>query len=268
MDSQFKVMPITHRLRFALSASAWHLIASGLVAALAAALIFIFWYPFPYDHMAGGSHLFWLLISVDVVCGPLLTLVLFSPAKSRSELVRDLALIVAIQLAALGYGLNTLALARPLALVYEVDRFRVVSLADLDPGELRDTGSFQTPAWLRPWSFSKPRVVGVRSARDGAEFLKSVQLSLAGLQPSQRPSWWQNYALNVPQVLRRAKPLSELVAKHPAQAAALTQAVARTGQAEASLRWLPVVSRETSDWVVLLDAASGEVRGFEHLDGF
>ena len=264
-------MHITPRIRFALKASGWHLLASSLIAALSAALVFVFWYPFPYDQMTGGRHLFWLVISVDVVCGPLLTLVLFSPTKPRAELARDLALIVAIQLAALGFGLHALAQARPLALVFETDRFRVVSLADLDPDDSLNDGPFKAPLGLGPWSqwsLSQPRVLAVRKSKDGAELMKSVERSLAGVEPSQRPSWWQAYAMSVPQVLQRARPLPELAAKGPAQATELAKAVARSGQPEAQLRWLPVVSRHTTDWVVLIDAASGQVRGFAHVDGF
>jgi hypothetical protein len=207
--------------------------------------------------------LFWLLISIDVVCGPILTLLLFSPTKARRELLCDMALIVTIQLFALGFGLNALAQARPLAVVYEVDRFRVISLADIDESEL-----LVAPAWLQPWAFSTPRVVGIRSSNNSDELLKSIELSMVGIESSQRPSRWQDYGLNLPQVLQRARLLSDLLARHPEQAESLMQAVVKTGQVEASLRWLPLVSRKATDWVVLLDAESGQIRGFANLDGF
>lgn len=259
------------RFVFALKASAWHLGASALVATCAAMLVFIFWYPFPYHHLAGGRDLFLLLMSVDVVCGPLLTLVLFSPTKPRGELGRDLALIVLIQLAAMLYGLNTLAQARPLALVYEVDRFRAVSMADLDESDLASA-----PDWLSPWSLSAPRLIGVRASQGRDELMKSVELGLAGIQTSQRPSRWQDYALNRPQVLARARPLSNLRARHPAQLAvldsAIVQALSDVQPGESAdpeaLRWLPLVSRRAMDWVVLLDPVTARVRGYAHLDGF
>ena len=34
---------------------------------------------------------------VDLVCGPLLTLVLYNPAKPKRELVMDLSLVVVLQ---------------------------------------------------------------------------------------------------------------------------------------------------------------------------
>jgi hypothetical protein len=47
--------------------------------------------PLSLRDVAGGQYLFMVLVSVDVVCGPLLTMVLFSPLKSRRELILDLS---------------------------------------------------------------------------------------------------------------------------------------------------------------------------------
>lgn len=64
-------------------------------------------------------------------------MVLFNPQKPRRELNADLGLVILVQLMALAYGLYSLALARPVYLAYEVDRFRVVSVADIQEGELK-----------------------------------------------------------------------------------------------------------------------------------
>lgn len=40
--------------------------------------------------------LFGILAAVDLVCGPLLTFVLFNPCKSRRELVLDLGLVIVL----------------------------------------------------------------------------------------------------------------------------------------------------------------------------
>ena len=71
----------TQRAWPAIRAALLHLAGSVLVAALAAALVFLVWYPHPYGLLSGGLHLFLILVSVDVVCGPLLTLVLFNPSE-------------------------------------------------------------------------------------------------------------------------------------------------------------------------------------------
>ncbi len=53
----------------------------AFIAALAAALVFLVWYPSPYSTLAGGTGLFLLIVSVDVVMGPALTAVVASPGK-------------------------------------------------------------------------------------------------------------------------------------------------------------------------------------------
>ena len=263
MDLSLPYRPPFTRMRSALCAALVHFALSIAVASAVAALLFGVWFPYPYRELAGGRELFWLIVSVDAVCGPLLTLVLFSPSKPRGELARDMALVAAIQLGALGYGLHTLALARPVALAFETDRFRAVTLADLDEADLP-----KALGWLNAWSWSGPRIVGTRRARNNDEFIKSLDLSLAGIEPGQRPSWWQDYQLNVPDVLKRAKPIADLAAKHPDQRALLDEALRQTGQPRETLRWLPLVSHRAMDWVALVDAKTAEVRGYAHLDGF
>lgn len=264
-------LPLKHRSTHALRAAAVHLLLSFAVAGVIALLVFGIWFPAPLRQLVGGTELFWLIFSVDVVCGPLLTFVVFNPAKIRSELRRDLALVALIQLIALGYGVYTLGYARPVALVHEVDRFRVVSFADLD-----ETEASYIPPWAQPWHLSSPRTVGIRPPNSGEEKLASISASLQGIEPSQRPSWWQDYALSVPQVLQRAHLLTDLRTKHPAQLASIDAAVAQAmanslpneTKDAAMLRWLPLVSRRATDWVVLLDPVTARVRGYMQVDGF
>ena len=107
-------------------AAAIHLTISLALAALAGLLVFAVWYPYPYREISGGRELFILVVTVDVVMGPLMTLAVFNLSKPRKELFRDLAVIAVLQIAALVYGLWTVAVARPVHLVFEIDRFRVV----------------------------------------------------------------------------------------------------------------------------------------------
>ena len=119
-----------------LKAAGIHLGISALIAGMAAALVFGLWYPWPYRSASGGQALFLLIMSVDLVLGPALTFVVFNRSKTKSHLVRDLAVIATLQLAGLAYGLYTVYLARPVAVVFEVDRFRVVSAVEVRHEEL------------------------------------------------------------------------------------------------------------------------------------
>ena len=66
------------RWRFALKMAGYHLLVSLFLAGMAALLVFKVWYPYPYAELTGGLQLYKLVVAVDVVCGPLLTLVLAS----------------------------------------------------------------------------------------------------------------------------------------------------------------------------------------------
>lgn len=243
-------------------ASSIHLGISLTIAVLAALLVFGVWYPYPYRDTSGGRELFLIVVSVDVILGPLLTLAVFNRSKPRDELVRDLAIVGLVQLAALGYGLWTVAMARPVHLVFEFDRFRVVHAIEV-PEELLS----QKPDDVRALPLTGPTLLAVRPFRDVNEEGSATLMALQGLPLSARPDLWQSYAQARQRVLVAAKPISELRQRFPQQLAMIDAAVAGTGQAAEKLVCLPMVSRK-SYWTVLLDADSAAIRGFIALDSF
>lgn len=248
-----------------------HLIGSLVMGGVISVMVFGFWFPMPFRELSGGLTLFVLMLGVDIICGPMLSLLLLHPSKTRRALWIDIGLIALIQLSALGYGLYTLSYARPLAIVYEVDRFRVLSYADIE-----ESDRAILPGWVRPWGWAAPRVLGIRSARTSEEKLYSLEASLQGVEPSQRPDWWQDYAMSSTRIRERAQPLEALQAVNPGKIhaiqAAAAQAVQRPENGETSspnaLLWLPLVSRKAMDWVALLDPTTLRIRGYVHADGF
>lgn len=256
----------TQRARSAIRAALFHFLGSLLVATLAAALVLRVWFPHPYDLLSGGRGLFLMLVGVDVVCGPLLTLVLFNPKKPRRELIGDMALVVLVQLAALGYGLHTAHTARPLFLVHEVDRFRVITMGDYGDVDARDAiAGLNVP--LRPHWLGGPVTVGIRDPRDARErqdvLMESV---LGGRDFSQRPEFYVPYdAAYQPKALARARPLPAFTARYPATKGAAAALLGRYGVAADEALFLPVLHRQ--EWVAVLDR-SARILGFLPGDGF
>ena len=119
------------RFKFAAKLSSIHLLISLIIATLMAALVFFVWYKYPYTHILGGLELFFLVCSVDVVCGPLMTLILSNPKKSKREMVLDFSVVGFIQIAALLYGMHTVYVARPVYYAFDADRFTTVTVAEL-----------------------------------------------------------------------------------------------------------------------------------------
>lgn len=241
-----------------------HLGASCAVAALAAVLVLLVWFPDPYRHIAGGIALFALLVGVDVVLGPALTFVVFNRAKPRAELVRDLAIIALLQLAALGYGLSTAFQARPVYLVHEVDRFRLVRAADIEPAELA-----RAPAGLRELPWQGVRVIGTRAPRNPQEMLESIDTALAGRDIGLQPAWWQPLgADNERQMRQHARSLDVVRARAGAQAGELERIVAASAVPREHVVGLPLVSQRAEDWAVLLDARDLRIIGYLRADLF
>lgn len=252
------------RFHSAMRAAAWHLFASVLVACCAAGLVFGVLYPAPYAQMLGGFELFALVVGVDVVCGPLLTFVLFNPVKSRLELSLDLGIVGCLQLAALVYGLQTVWVARPMYLAYEVDRFRVVTQADLEPEEIeKGVSAMGTRVG------GSPIVIGVQVAQvDDPDYLSQLQLSLNGQEAAFRTDRWRPYTNFKAQVLERSHGMAALYAKHPEAAFKIAAAISMTNKSADELKWLPIQSRKSTAWTALVSSATAQVVGYVELDGF
>jgi hypothetical protein len=77
-----------------------------------------------------------LIVGVDVVLGPTMTLIVFNPAKSRQALALDLSLIVLVQAAALTYGLYAGYTSRLVYGVFVDKGFKLVKATEIEPQEL------------------------------------------------------------------------------------------------------------------------------------
>jgi hypothetical protein len=244
-------------LQARIRAAVIHLALSAGIAGIAAGLVFLLWYPWPYTALAGGIGLFILITCVDVVLGPSLTLVVFDRRKSLTELRRDLAVIVALQVAALGYGLHTMFEARPVVLALEIDRLRVVSANDVLTSELP-----LAPPGLQRLPLGGPRLIRTQAPTDPKERLAAIDMALAGADLGARPKYWRNWDAEAARQVRTAgRPLDELRRRRPELAAELDAAIRLTGYESSELRFLPILSRH-ADWVALVNARSGQIVGY------
>ena len=210
--------------------------------------------------MAGGRDLFLLVTSVDVVLGPFLTFAVFNIAKGLGQLRRDLAVIALIQAAALGYGLHTVYFVRPVAMVFEVDRFRLVTANDVTPEELaKGPPKYRTLPATGPW------LLGTRTPSRGAEHNDALFTGLGGLDIGYRPLFWQPYEKSRSDAVGRSKPLRVLLEHYPQRADELRQRLHDLNGDEATNRFVPAIAR--GDWSAVIDK-SGAVLGYLPVDGF
>lgn len=245
-----------------LRASGIHLGISLCIAALAAALVFGLWYPYPYREISGGRALFMLVAGVDVVLGPLITLVIFNRTKPRRELVMDFTIVGLLQMAALSYGLWTVFVARPVHLVFEYSRMTVVHAIDVDAELLT-----KAPASLQRLPIMGPTVIALRPFKDAAEQFDATMAAIDGVPLSARSDLWQPYTNSTVNVLKESKPASELRMRFSNQTALIDRAIEASGKPVTQLRYLPLVGRDNA-WTVLLDTATAEPLGFLPIDPF
>jgi len=243
-------------------AASVHLGISLTIAGLAALLVFGFWYPYPYRDISGGRELFILVVAVDVILGPLLTFAIFNRSKSFAILRRDLTVIGCLQLIALVYGLWTVAVARPVYLVFEFDRFRVVHSIEV-PAQSLDAA----PPEFRRLPWGGPALLSLRSFKDNKEEMDATMQALQGSSLSAQPALWQNYEKAIPQVRKAMHPLAALKAKFPQRVAEIDVALDKAGLGSNAVSYVPMIGRQTF-WTVLLDTNTAEVIAFVPIDSF
>lgn len=239
-----------------------HLGISLPIAAMAALLVFGVWYPYPYREVSGGRELFLIVVAVDLVLGPLITLAVFNRRKPWAELRRDLAVVGLLQLGALGYGLWTVAVARPVHLVFEIDRFRVVHALDV-PEELLG----QAPRKMNALPWTGPTLIAVRPFRNAGENLEVTLAALGGVQIGARPDLWQTYEAAREQVLRAARPTAQLRQRFAARKGEIDAVLKSAGRVPETTAYLPLVGRNFF-WTAFIDPRTADVVAFLPLDPY
>ena len=228
-----------------------HLLLSAAVAAVALALLLFVWYPPPLFVAAGGQELLFLLVGVDVIVGPLITLIVYRAGKRG--LGFDLAAIGLVQAAALIYGVGIVYLARPAFIVFAKDRFEVATAVELAPENLAEA---RFDEFRRPPLFG-PALAAADYPADQAEQQRMVKLNALGLDLQHFPKFWVPYGQRAKEILAKADSIERLRKVDPKAARVVDEWLAASGTPEAAVRF--VALRAPRAWVaVLLDASSAE----------
>lgn len=165
-------------MHFRLKAFGFHLLASATVLALTLGTLYLGWYYWPGWYLAAVPPVVAVMVAVDVVLGPTLTLIIANPRKPRRELARDVGIIVAVQLVAFVYGATTLWNGRPLYYAYSENCLSVVQAQDIEPGQLKQARRQDLP--LAPRWYSRPRWIYAPLPSDAKEAGKIVTSALTG----------------------------------------------------------------------------------------
>lgn len=210
------------RLRF--QASLVHLALSFLLVATVVGMVMLAWYPGPYFTAMGISKIIFIVAAVDIGLGPLLTLLVFDPRKPSLKF--DLAVIAVLQFAALAYGVHTVFAGRPLFVVFNLDRFTVVSGSDIPDAEIARAGKFELP-------LTGPKIVGARLPLDKQEQAHILfSAASGGADLPQMPKFYLPYAAVADDVKAKLLTADVLFAQRSAASAMSAQALIAATLAE------------------------------------
>lgn len=239
-----------------LRASALHLLLSALVLATAIGLMLYFWYPSPYYRVEGLGKVLQVLIGVDLVLGPLLTFIVFR--RGKPTLKFDLAVIAMVQLGALGYGVYTAYVNRPVFAVFAVDRFTTVARPEVDLAAL-------TIDEIRPRPWRGPQLVSAQLPDDRAERQKILFSSVGGGRDiEQLPEYFIPYPHDLDALRRHSVDVAGLAANDPAVETELADFTARHGDLGRYL-FIPLLGKQQAA-LLALAAESGAPVGYLAVD--
>lgn len=230
-------------------AAAIHLGISFLVVGTIACLIYFLWFPYDLIRIAGMDRLILTMLMVDIVAGPLLTLIVFKAHDMRLTR-RDLTVIGFCQAAFMGYALHTAWISRPVFLVWSVDQMHLIYANDIEPADLAKGARDET----RTLSWTGPRLFAVNLPKEH-EARAKVFVDLIKRQTSleRLPQYYGAYASQKDQILRTAAPAAERSLPVWMPKDGLRDALAKSGRPANALRLVSINSSRAAS-MMLIDA--------------
>lgn len=191
---------MSKRLKFFLS----HLLISFFIALVVVGVVFFIWYPSPFATAVGVTHIFLMMLVIDVIVGPLLGWLVYKEGKKTLKF--DLSVIIFLQFSAFVYGLFSIEQGRPVWVAYNVDRFELVRKNEIIDDHIdKASPQYQQISWF------KPQYVAVEFAKDAN--VRNDDLfaeALGGISIAQKPERYVDFVQAKPQLQQRTKSLKEL----------------------------------------------------------
>ena len=224
-----------------------HLFISLIIALLAMVLVLCIWSPLPLAKAVGVIPIFLMMIVINVIIAPLLSLIVYKEGKKT--LKADLSIIVILQILALGYGVYSIEGGRPVWVAYNVDRFELVRKNEMITDHIEQAlPQFQDTPWF------KPQYVAVKFATDVNQRNDDMFSEVfGGISIAQKPERYVNINQAKSQLQQRAKSLKEL--NHYNDVQQVNYILSKHPQANA---FVPLKANAV-DMTVLINKEKGEV---------
>ena len=239
-------------------ASAIHFLISLIVLGLIGATVVWRWYPPELFAMAKAGELLSILAGVDLVLGPLLTLLIYKHGKKSLKF--DLSVIALLQIAALAFGLLTVWQSRPVYLVAISDRFQLVFANEID-----QSSAAKAPKRYRSAPALGPETVAAPLPDDPKRRLDMMLLAMTGLEIFMQPEHYVAYPPKDPAFLNAAVSAAQALELAPPTSREAWIGLFRKHAGAHSLAMMPLQSSRGSA-TVLLDTDNGRILAYSRLD--
>ncbi|HRD65141.1 MAG TPA: TfpX/TfpZ family type IV pilin accessory protein [Candidatus Competibacter sp.] len=237
-----------------LRAFAIHLVASTIIFLIFLGIMLLAWYPNPYFEVDGGWIVLKVLISVDLVLGPLLTLILFKPGKPGLRF--DMGCIILMQLGALLYGGTIIYHQRPLFVVFAVDRFTTIPASEIDLVKLQHP-ELKHAVDIHPF-FAQAHFPEDPKARQDIMF---AVLSGREKDIEFRPELYEPYRPDLQQLKSRSIDIQQITTLDAQAKQAVERFITRQGGRLEDYLYLPLKGKN-KDIVMVLSPTDGMPAGF------
>jgi hypothetical protein len=234
-------------------ASAIHLMISAAIGGAVLAFMLTVWYVAPFFEAAGGAGLVFILLGVDVVIGPLITLIVFNTAKKSLKF--DLTVVALLQVSALVYGLMVIFEARPVYVAFAIDRFELIRASEIDP----DDQAQATNPRFKSLPLGRPEMIAIDIPATSDEKLKTLGLAFAGKDIHLLPKYYLPFNTHYEkEVARVSAPIASLKEVNPAQANEIAGKIAALGLPEASVGFVALKAKN-KDFAVVVNRETGKI---------
>lgn len=231
-------------------ASALHFFISLLMGLILLALCWFIWYPAPMLMAIGGHEIFLLVVGIDVVLGPLLTLIAFKSGKRGMKL--DLTLIALLQIGAMMYGVSTLLEARPAYVTALGNRFQVIQASEITDANLAKSKA-EIPWWGPNW-------VGTKAPTDKMDISAVAAMAPAGGGRGHLPQLHIPYESMASEILNNALSIEQLKKGNPGKINEIDKWLSQHGYNDKTAKY-QAIKISASNFVVIVDAKTAEVIG-------
>lgn len=225
-----------------------HLGISATIVGAVILLVFLVWYPEPFFEAVGTWSVVRILVGVDLVLGPLLTLIVFRPRKPN--LLLDMTVIATVQAVALIYGVSVLYRERPYYVVFAVDRFHVLAHEDIVAA---------APDWISKPIVGPEKVVA-KLPEDSEARNRLIDETVFGGAPDieLRPEFWTRYASETESIVARAAPITTLREAGASVSKEVDAILRALDVSEDALGFLPIISKKL-DGAAIIDKSTAEI---------